>query len=292
MPLVAVVTALLVLLPTPVQAAARWVWPLAGAQQVSRPFALGPTVYAAGHRGADLPGTVGQPVLAAGAGRISYAGVLAGRDVLVVVHGSLRTTYEPVRATVGVGQPVTAGQQIGTLMAGHAGCPVRACLHWGLRRGAAYLDPVRLVRGGPVRLLPMGAPASSATGPPSGQGAGRVAGPAGAAGAAGAAGTATGRPPDLQPSPGGSGAGRRVTGAGATGPRAADAPPGGAVGPPLGGGRRGDTRADGTGARGAAGLMASGPSAGAGACPAVPLGAGLVAAAALLAVRRRRRSRR
>jgi len=155
-PLVPVVLALLVLLlPAPAQAAPAWVWPLAGAQQVSRPFAPGPTPYAPGHRGADLPGRAGQQVLAAGAGRVSFSGLLAGRGVLVVVHGALRTTYEPVLASVGVGQPVAAGQTIGRLVAGHGGCPVEACLHWGLRRGRDYLDPVRLVRGGPVRLLPL-----------------------------------------------------------------------------------------------------------------------------------------
>ena len=43
---------------------------------------------------------------------------------------------------------------IGTLVPGHAGCPADACLHWGLRRGDTYLDPLRLlvVR---VRLLPL-----------------------------------------------------------------------------------------------------------------------------------------
>lgn len=131
-----------------------WVWPLPGRQQVSRPFALGVTVYAAGHRGADLPGTAGLIVRAAGSGRVTYAGLLAGRGVLVVGHGALRTTYEPVRATVRVGALVTAGQPVGTLDTGHAGCSVPACLHWGLRRGEDYLDPVRLLRPGPVRLLP------------------------------------------------------------------------------------------------------------------------------------------
>jgi len=160
-PLVPILLALLALLPAPAQASSAWVWPLAGPQLVSRPFAPGPTPYAPGHRGADLPGSAGQPVLAAGAGRVSYAGLLAGRAVLVVVHGALRTTYEPVRATVGVGQPVAAGQEIGRLVAGHPGCPAEACLHWGLRRGADYLDPVRLVHAGRVRLLPLaGSPTS------------------------------------------------------------------------------------------------------------------------------------
>ena len=99
---------------------------------------------------------------AAGAGRISYAGLLAGRGVVVVVHGALRTTYEPVTASVGLGSAVAGGEVIGTLEAGHAGCPAPACLHWGLRRGEDYLDPLRLVEPGPVRLLPVGPAAAGA----------------------------------------------------------------------------------------------------------------------------------
>jgi murein DD-endopeptidase MepM/ murein hydrolase activator NlpD len=151
-----------------------WVWPLAGARAVARPFDPPTTPYGRGHRGVDLPGRVGQDVRAAGAGRISYAGLLAGRGVVVVVHGDLRTTYEPVLAAVRVGQLVAAGAVIGRLEPGHAGCS-GACLHWGLLRGDVYLDPVRLVRAGPSRLLPLdqavagadAAPASAV--PPSSQ---------------------------------------------------------------------------------------------------------------------------
>lgn len=131
-----------------------WAWPLAGPRTVARPFDPPTTAYGPGHRGADLPGRPGQAVRAAGAGRISYAGLLAGRGVLVVVHDERRTTYEPVTPTVRVGQQVAAGEVIGHLDAGHAG-GAQACLHWGLRRGDVYLDPVRLVRPGPSRLLPV-----------------------------------------------------------------------------------------------------------------------------------------
>jgi murein DD-endopeptidase MepM/ murein hydrolase activator NlpD len=136
-----------------------WVWPLDGSRAVGRPFDPPQTRYGPGHRGADLPGRSGQPVRAAGAGRVSYAGLLAGRGVVVVVHGDLRTTYEPVEAAVRVGQVLTAGAVLGHLEAGHAGCAV-ACLHWGLRRGDDYLDPVQLVRRGPSRLLPVPGPAA------------------------------------------------------------------------------------------------------------------------------------
>ncbi len=133
-----------------------WTWPLVGPYDVSRPFAPPATRYGAGHRGADLPGAAGLPVRAAGDGRVSYAGLIAGRGVVVVSHGDLRTTYEPVTASVVVGTVVVAGQEIGRLDGAHGGCPVAVCLHWGLRRGEAYLDPVQVVNRGPARLLPLG----------------------------------------------------------------------------------------------------------------------------------------
>jgi hypothetical protein len=135
--------------------ASPWTWPVDEPAQVVRPFDAPEHRYAAGHRGADLAGTPGAQVRAAGAGRISYAGLLAGRGVVVVVHGDLRTTYEPVTADVAVGEVVVAGQSLGRLAPGHAGCASAACLHWGLRRGEAYLDPVQLVDPGPARLLPL-----------------------------------------------------------------------------------------------------------------------------------------
>jgi murein DD-endopeptidase MepM/ murein hydrolase activator NlpD len=103
----------------------------------------------------DLVGTPGQPVLAAGAGVVVYAGPLADRGVVSIDHADgLRTSYEPVRATVRPGQLVRRGEPVGTLEPGHLGCRSVACLHWGLRRDGQYLDPLLLVRRDRVRLLP------------------------------------------------------------------------------------------------------------------------------------------
>jgi murein DD-endopeptidase MepM/ murein hydrolase activator NlpD len=83
--------------------------------------------------------------------------MVGGRPVVSLDHtGGLRTTYEPVDRSVAAGQQVARGSPIGTLGAGHAGCPREACLHWGLRRGETYLDPMRLLRPVRVRLLPLG----------------------------------------------------------------------------------------------------------------------------------------
>ena len=109
-----------------------------------------------GHRGIDVAGSPGEIVSAATDGMVTYAGVLAGRGVVVVEHGTVRTTYEPVAATVAVGDVVSRGQPIGRLEAGHASCPGTTCLHWGLREGDAYLDPLLLL-GPSIRLLPASA---------------------------------------------------------------------------------------------------------------------------------------
>ena len=135
---------------------ARYAWPLHPAPVVLAPFRAPDHRYGPGHRGADLAGAVGQPVLAARAGVVLFAGPVGGRGVVSVLHDdALRTTYEPVDPTVQVGSSVAAGVVLGTLMAGHRGCPA-ACLHWGVRRDRLdYLDPLVLVRPTRLRLLPV-----------------------------------------------------------------------------------------------------------------------------------------
>ena len=63
--------------------------------------------------GVDLAARPGEAVLAAAAGRIVFAGRVAGKPVVVVDHGGVRSTYEPVLTTVTVGQQVGTGQRIG-----------------------------------------------------------------------------------------------------------------------------------------------------------------------------------
>jgi murein DD-endopeptidase MepM/ murein hydrolase activator NlpD len=140
--------------PTPAPAR-EGVWPLAPRPGIHEGFDPPSEPWGPGHRGVDLEGRVGQPVRAALGGTITFAGVLAGKGVVVVDHGSTRTTYEPVEASVSVGDRVTQGQSIGTLRRGMSHCFPRACLHWGLRRGDTYLNPLTLVGLGPVRLLPL-----------------------------------------------------------------------------------------------------------------------------------------
>jgi murein DD-endopeptidase MepM/ murein hydrolase activator NlpD len=121
---------------------------------VVRRFEPPPSRYAAGHRGIDLRSTAGDRVTAVQAGRVTHVGSIAGRGTVSVLHPSgIRSTYEPVRPTVRPGQPLARGDPVGVVSAGgHCGT---GCLHLGARRGPEYLDPLPLLVGGPVVLLPL-----------------------------------------------------------------------------------------------------------------------------------------
>ena len=131
-------------------------WPLHPEPPVVHGFDPPSSPWGAGHRGVDLLGRPGQVVRSALPGTVTYAGVLAGRGVVVVSHGTTRTTYQPVAAAadLAVGDPVGAGRRLGVLEAAGSHCAPRSCLHWGWLEGTTYLDPLRLVGLGPVRLLP------------------------------------------------------------------------------------------------------------------------------------------
>ncbi|MEV7979169.1 M23 family metallopeptidase [Streptomyces sp. NPDC086519] len=145
----------------PVPAIAR-AWPVGVRPPVLRGWEPPATVYGPGHRGVDVGASAGEPVRAVAAGRVAYAGRVAGRGVVSVrlAGTDLRTTYEPVTATVRTGDEVAAGQVVGTVEPAGAHCGARGCLHWGLLRGETYVDPLLLLPPwlldrGPSRLLPV-----------------------------------------------------------------------------------------------------------------------------------------
>ncbi|WP_019203475.1 M23 family metallopeptidase [Tsukamurella sp. 1534] len=148
--------------PPAARASPGYDWPLDPRPAVVTPFANPEKRWQSGHRGVDLAAVAGQPVHASGAGRVHHVGRVDDRTVVSVMHpNGLLTTYEPVDGPlVREGDEVSVGSPIGRVAAGHPGCPVAACLHWGLRRGAGhaarYYDPRLLVGAAPVRLLPDG----------------------------------------------------------------------------------------------------------------------------------------
>ncbi|MFD6447123.1 murein hydrolase activator EnvC family protein [Promicromonospora sp. NPDC060204] len=125
--------------------------------------------WGAGHRGVDLAAAAGARVLSPGPGVVTFAGQVARRGVVVVTHpDGLRSSLEPVAASVPVGTAVAAGTAVGVVEAGAdepgAGatdpgttqnhCAPRSCVHWGVRRGERYVDPLSLLDRPPIVLLP------------------------------------------------------------------------------------------------------------------------------------------
>ncbi|MFJ3234808.1 murein hydrolase activator EnvC family protein [Streptomyces sp. NPDC086787] len=139
-------------------------WPTGTRPAILRGWEPPATPYGPGHRGVDLAAAPGTPVRSVAAGRVSFAGRVAGRGVVSVqlTGTDLRTTYEPVKPSVTKDAEVAAGEVIGVVgtvepAAWHC---ASACLHWGLLRGGTYLNPLsllppRLLNGGPSRLLPV-----------------------------------------------------------------------------------------------------------------------------------------
>lgn len=112
-----------------------------------------------GHRGVDLTAATGAAVVSPGPGVVTFAGPVARRGVVVVTHpDGLRTSLEPVAASVAAGTAVAAGTVIGVVESsggaapGH--CAPRSCVHWGVRRGERYIDPLSLLDRPPIVLLP------------------------------------------------------------------------------------------------------------------------------------------
>ena len=131
-------------------------WPTGAPADVLQGFDPPAVVWGPGHRGVDLALPAGSPVLAAGDGTVAFAGVVAGRPVVSIDHADgVRTTYEPVEASVATGDVVARGQTIGTLRAGHRSDGADA-LHWGARTGPkTYINPLRLLRPAVIRLKPL-----------------------------------------------------------------------------------------------------------------------------------------
>lgn len=142
-------------------AAAAWVDPSTGAAhptRVTRRAEIPERNWQPGHRGVDLALRPGREVLAAGDGTVAFAGTVAGSPVVSIDHpGGLRTTYQPVHASVRVGDAVDEGEPIGTLArTGSFRAGEHDGLHWGARTGPdTYIDPLTLLEPPRIRLKPL-----------------------------------------------------------------------------------------------------------------------------------------
>jgi len=162
--------------------------PVAG--EVARSFDRPDRQWEAGHRGLDLWSALGAVVRSPGPGVVTFAGSVAGKPVVVVTHpDGLRSSLEPVVASLGEGTVVQGGTVVGRLSAtaGNESNPdhcaglaptapaaptataataataahavpavsAAACVHWGVPRGDLYVDPLMLLgEAPPIVLLP------------------------------------------------------------------------------------------------------------------------------------------
>lgn len=106
--------------------------------------------YGPGNRGVDYATEPGEEVRSPAAGEVTFAGQVGGTLHVVVLHADgLRSTLSFL-ATVAVrrGERVAAGQVVGT---------AAGALHFGVRAGEEYLDPLGLLAGEEpeVRLAPL-----------------------------------------------------------------------------------------------------------------------------------------
>ncbi|TJY72242.1 M23 family metallopeptidase [Arthrobacter sp. CAU 1506] len=123
---------------------APWSWPASPAPAVLRGFDPPPEPWLSGHRGVDLAVPAGTAVLSPADGRISFSGWVVDRRVITINHGDgLRSSLLAVASDLQAGDTVSAGDSVGTVAEG-GHCPT-ACLHWGVRRGETYINPLQFV---------------------------------------------------------------------------------------------------------------------------------------------------
>jgi murein DD-endopeptidase MepM/ murein hydrolase activator NlpD len=109
-----------------------------------------------GHRGIDIDADTGGAILAPGDGVVTFAGVVVDRGVVTVDHGgSLRSSVEPITPLVRVGDHVRAGDPLGVVSGEPGHCGAATCVHWGVRLGDEYVNPLDFLVGyGRIVLLP------------------------------------------------------------------------------------------------------------------------------------------
>jgi murein DD-endopeptidase MepM/ murein hydrolase activator NlpD len=146
--------------PAPPRVPALWM-PVAGA--VVRGFDARAGPYGPGHRGIDIAATLGQVVCAPAAGKVVFAGPVAGTTwVSLLVAPGVLVTLGPLRDPVSAGRVrprapvgrVAPGHQVGT-----GGVEDGVTLHLGLRVDGVYVDPMAYLVDRPrARLAPLPTP--------------------------------------------------------------------------------------------------------------------------------------
>lgn len=130
-------------------------WPATGRPQVVRPFDPPAQRWLSGHRGVDLRADPGQPVLSPADGTVTFSGHVVNRQVITVQDAAgRRHSFEPVTDGLPAGAVVRRGDQLALVAPGH--CTDVGCVHWGVREGQTYLNPLHLLPRARAVLLPTG----------------------------------------------------------------------------------------------------------------------------------------
>ncbi|MDQ0821993.1 murein DD-endopeptidase MepM/ murein hydrolase activator NlpD [Arthrobacter sp. V4I6] len=124
---------------------AGWSWPLNPKPTVLRAFDPPAKPWLGGHRGVDLEAaSFGALVTAPASGTVSFVGVVVDRPVITIDHGDgLRSSFEPVASELVKGAYVAEGGMLGKILPAH--CGPTPCVHWGVRRGENYVNPLAFV---------------------------------------------------------------------------------------------------------------------------------------------------
>ena len=147
-----------------------WEPPLGRPLRVSEPFRAPLHPYGPGHRGIDIPATVGAPVVAPADGVVSFEGTVVDRGVISIrINARTVLSMEPIEPLSSgddtpaenhastredgssVGDTVTKGEAVGVVSTG-AHCS-GSCLHLGVRVDGEYVNPMRFLLERPI-LLP------------------------------------------------------------------------------------------------------------------------------------------
>jgi len=118
----------------------QWQWPAAG--QIISTYSP-----AAGKKGVDIAGTLGEPIVAAASGKVAYCGNgLRGYGNLIIIKHNdefLSAYAHNQTLLVHEGQMVTAGQKIATMGNSES---KRVMLHFEIREAGQSVNPLRYVR--------------------------------------------------------------------------------------------------------------------------------------------------
>lgn len=126
-------------------------WPVRKPVSTLRAYDGPAQPWLSGHRGVDLAAKAGEDLLAPGDGVISFAGKVAGKDVVSMKYGKMVLTFEPAVTDMDAGASVRRGQRFAKVGERSDHCD-DVCLHWGIRDGEkTYLDPASMTS--PYRIV-------------------------------------------------------------------------------------------------------------------------------------------